>query len=168
VAVGFPPVSNSDARVLILGSLPGRRSLLEREYYAQPQNVFWRIMGELCDAGPGLPYEQRLERLKMRGVALWDVLASAERKGSLDSAIVASSIEINDFPGFFRAHAGIGEVFFNGGMAEALYRRHVLPRLPPAVAALPRTRLPSTSPAHAARPFAVKLAAWSVVAARLR
>jgi double-stranded uracil-DNA glycosylase len=160
LAVGFPPLAAPDARVLVLGSLPGRRSLEMRQYYAQPQNAFWKIMGRLFGAAPELPYERRVERLRAQRIAVWDVLAAGERKGSLDSAIVPSSIVVNDFAAFFEVHRDIRLVCFNGGKAAELYRRRVLPDLPAAAAALETRRLPSTSPAHAARPFAAKLALW--------
>jgi len=158
---GFPPVVGDGARVLILGSMPGRASLDAQEYYAYKQNAFWRIMGDLIGAGPALPYAQRLERLKASGIALWDVMAACERQGSLDADIVAGSIQPNDFAGFFAEHPGISRVFFNGAAAETSFRRLVLPRL--ADRALHLTRLPSTSPAHAASSYADRLAAWSLV-----
>jgi TDG/mug DNA glycosylase family protein len=167
MSAGFPPVSAPDAAVLILGSLPGRRSLADQQYYAQPQNAFWRIMGVLFDAGPTVAYAERLVRLTASGIALWDVLAAAERPGSLDSAIVPSSIAVNDFGPFLHAHGALRAIYFNGAKAEALYRRHVIPSLDPKAAALPTLRLPSTSPAHAARSFAAKLDAWSVIRDRL-
>lgn len=158
---GFPPVVGEGARVLILGSMPGQASLNAQEYYAYKQNAFWRIMGDLIGAGPALPYDQRLVRLKASGIALWDVMAACERQGSLDADIVAASIMPNDFAGFFAEHPGISRVFFNGAAAEASFRRLVLPGL--AERAPQLTRLPSTSPAHAASAYADKLAAWSVV-----
>jgi hypoxanthine-DNA glycosylase len=163
LSVGFPPVTAPDARVLVLGSLPGRMSLEMRQYYAQPHNAFWRIMGRLFGAAPELPYEHRLEVLRARGVAVWDVLAAGERAGSLDSAIVASSIVVNDFAGFFAAHRRIRLVCFNGSKAAELYRRRVLPQLSSEAAAVDTRLLPSTSPAHASRTFVEKLAAWSAV-----
>ena len=104
LSVGFPPIADAAARVLVLGSLPGRKSLEMREYYAQPYNAFWRIMGELFGAGPALSYRARLVRLRAHGVAVWDVLAAGEREGSLDSAIVPASIVVNDFNAFFERH----------------------------------------------------------------
>lgn len=160
-ARGFPPVSSPDARVLVLGSLPGEKSLEMQQYYAQARNAFWPIMGELCGASPALPYPERLERLRAAGIALWDVLAAGERRGSLDSAIVPSSMVINDFASFFAAHPAIRFVSFNGSKAAELFLRRVLPTLPPRYAALEMTRLPSTSPANATYSFERKLASWS-------
>jgi len=165
VAVGFPAVAGIRARVVVLGSLPGRKSLEMGQYYAQPQNAFWKIMGRLFGADSALPYELRLERLRAHGVAVWDVLAAAERAGSLDSAIVASSVVVNDFGAFFARHRGVGLLCFNGSKAAELYRRKVLPTLAPRFAALPIAVLPSTSPAHAALTFEQKLARWSAVLA---
>lgn len=161
LSVGFPPIEDARARVLVLGTLPGRKSLEMQEYYAQPHNAFWKIMGRLFGAVPELPYERRLEQLRRHRVAVWDVLAAGERSGSLDSAIVASSVVTNDFAGFFAAHRDIRVVCFNGGKAAELYRRRVLAHLTPQSAALETRLLPSTSPAHASRTFAQKLARWS-------
>jgi hypoxanthine-DNA glycosylase len=158
---GFPPIVGAAPRALILGSLPGRRSLAERQYYAQPQNAFWRLMGELVDAGPAHDYATRLERLKAGSLALWDVLASGQRPGSLDAAIVKSTVVTNDFSRFFASHGGIELVCFNGKTAAALYTRHVVPVLPAEHAAIPCITLPSTSPAHASMRFEAKLARWS-------
>ena len=165
---GFPPVARHDARLLILGSLPGVRSIQEQQYYAQPQNAFWRIMGELFGAGRELSYAQRLRKLGASGIALWDVAAAAERPGSLDSAIVHASVEANDFGAFFETHRHIGLICFNGAKAAELYRRLVLPHLDGPFAVIPTTRMPSTSPAHAAMPYAKKLEAWSAISAYLR
>ena len=163
LSVGFPPIAAAHARVLVLGSLPGRRSLEMQEYYAQPQNAFWRIMGEIFGAGPSLPYAARLDKLRAHGVAVWDVLAAGEREGSLDSAIVPSTIVVNDFPGFFAAHAEIRLICFNGHTAEGLFRRRVRPALTAAAAAIDTLVLPSTSPAHAGLRFEQKLARWAAV-----
>jgi hypoxanthine-DNA glycosylase len=159
-ATGFPPVAAGDARVLILGSLPGAVSLARREYYAQPRNAFWPIMGALVGAGPGLPYPARLDRLKGAGIALWDVCASGFRPGSLDAAILRSSVTPNDFSAFLAEHGQVALIGFNGGAAAGLFERLVLPTLPPHLRELRKVRLPSTSPAHAAVPFAEKLRRW--------
>ena len=157
----FPPVATPDARILILGSMPGQASLNAGQYYAHPRNAFWPIVGELLGFSPDLPYPQRLQLLQAAGIALWDVIAACERSGSLDAAIVPDSIRANDFAAFFAVHREIRDVFFNGAAAEKAFRRHVAPRL--SLAGLSFRRLPSTSPAHAAQGFAQKLAAWSVI-----
>jgi len=158
---GLPFEARADARILILGSMPGQASLDLGRYYAHPRNAFWPIMGGLFGAGPELPYEERLHRLKENGIALWDVIAVCERQGSLDAAIAPGSVRVNDFAAFFKAHPAIARLYFNGAAAETAFRRHVLPRL---AGLPPGRRLPSTSPAHAARGYAEKLAAWSVLA----
>jgi double-stranded uracil-DNA glycosylase len=160
---GFPPIAAPDARVLVLGSLPGRASLAAHQYYAQPQNAFWRIMGELFGAGPDVPYEERAERLRASGIALWDVCKAAVRPGSLDASIDLATVVTNDFERFFRAHPHIVHVCVNGGTAQRLYVRRVLPILPDPLSALPLHLLPSTSPAHASLRFAQKLERWRVI-----
>jgi TDG/mug DNA glycosylase family protein len=160
---GFPPIADAHARMLILGSLPGQASLRQQQYYAQPRNAFWTIMGRLFGAGPELPYAERAQRLVAHGIALWDVCAAAQRPGSLDAAIVHASVEPNDFAAFLASHPDIGLIAFNGGKAAELYRRLVLPGLPAALGAIRRETLPSTSPAHAAMPFEEKLTHWARV-----
>jgi len=163
VICSFPPIANSAARLLILGSMPGKASLKVAHYYAHPRNAFWRIMGDLVGARPELPYEQRLERLKANGIALWDVIAACERSTSLDADIVAASVKPNEFSAFFAVHRSIEWVFFNGAAAQASFRRQVLPGL--GDCRLQLRCLPSTSPAHAACNYAEKLAAWSAIVA---
>ena len=157
-ARGFAPVSAPDARVLVLGSLPGVRSLERAQYYAQPRNVFWRIMGELCGAAPELAYTARLRRLTDAGIALWDVVARAERPGSLDASIRRATVEVNDFASFLRAHSKIERICFNGRTAAELFNARVAPSLPAPVP--PAVVLPSTSPAHAGMSFEEKLRRW--------
>ena len=157
----FSCVADARARLLILGSMPGEASLRAARYYAHPRNLFWPIMGELVGAGPDMAYRSRTALLKARGIALWDVLESCVRPGSLDSNIDESSLVPNDFNGFFQTHRCITRVFFNGAKAEESFRRHVLPGLGLGPERpLRYLRLPSTSPAHAAKTFGEKLAAW--------
>jgi hypoxanthine-DNA glycosylase len=160
---GFPPIADAHARVLILGSLPGQASLRRQQYYAQPQNAFWKIMGRLFDAGPELPYDERARRLVAQGIALWDVCAAAQRPGSLDASIVHSSVVPNDFAAFIGSHPRLHLICFNGAKAADLYRRLVLPTLPAAPRPVGYETLPSTSPAHASMRFEEKLARWSTV-----
>ena len=160
---GFPPIAAPDACVLILGSLPGQASLAARQYYAQPHNAFWRIMGALFDAGPDRPYDARLARLQQCRVAVWDVCRAATRPGSLDASIDLASVIPNDFDPFFAAHPRIRAVFANGGTATRLYRRLVQPALAEPARRLPLHALPSTSPAHASLRFEQKLERWKAV-----
>jgi len=150
--------------VLVLGSMPGVASLRAREYYAHPRNAFWRIVGDLFGIDPGAPYRERLAALLSEGIALWDVLGSCAREGSLDADIRESSIVANPFAAFLSRHAAIRTVCFNGAKAEASFRRYVLPGLAREGARLAFQRLPSTSPANASISYAAKLEAWRVAA----
>lgn len=155
----FPPIASPDARLLILGSMPGVASLRAGQYYAHPHNLFWKILGQILGFDPVAPYAQRIACLQQSGIALWDVLASCRRPGSLDADIHFASVIANDLPGFLAAHPGIGRICFNGATAETLFRRHVLPQL--AMPGPETLRLPSTSPANASIPPGRKLEAWS-------
>ena len=137
---GFPPIERPDARILVLGSLPGRKSIAEQQYYAHPQNVFWPIMREIF--GIEGEYHHRCIQLRARQVALWDVLKSSERPGSLDSDIRMNSAQPNDFGVFF----------------EQMFDRFVDSVITPRTVG--QIGLPSTSPAYAAMSFSGKLSAW--------
>jgi hypoxanthine-DNA glycosylase len=153
---GLAPIENPHACVLILGSMPGAASLLAGQYYAHGQNRFWTFMGELVGATPQSPYDQRVQQLREAGIALWDVIASCERTGSLDSAI--RNEMANDFATFFASHPAVRTVLFNGAKAEQSFRRDALPAV--AHLGLVLQRLPSTSPANASQPAARKLGEW--------
>lgn len=151
---GFPPVARKDASILILGSLPGERSISEQQYYAHPQNAFWKIMAELY--GVEGEYDVRCKLLCEHGIALWDVLQSSVRPGSMDAAIKLDSAQPNDFESFFARHTAIRTIGFNGGKAQQMFARFV----GDGPAGVSFTRLPSTSPAYASMPFSAKLSAW--------
>ena len=159
----FPPIAKRDAELLILGSLPGRKSLEMQQYYAHPQNAFWRIITQILGAEWPVPYTRRVKLLTENRIALWDVLAAAERPGSLDSSIVHASALANDFVAFYRTHPQIRSVFFNGRKAEELYGRFVLPGLSSEFDKLRYVSMPSTSPAHAGMTFAKKLERWRTI-----
>jgi TDG/mug DNA glycosylase family protein len=156
---GFAPLVNARARVLVLGSMPGVRSLQSQQYYAHPRNAFWPIAAQLFAFDGQADYAARCAALLHSGVALWDVLQACEREGSLDADIRGESVVPNDFATFFRRYPGIERVCFNGAAAAALYRRHVLPGLTVS-RQLQYRALPSTSPAHAAMRREDKLQAW--------
>jgi hypoxanthine-DNA glycosylase len=157
---GFAPLARPDAHTLILGSMPGVASLDANQYYAFPRNAFWKIMGELFSAGPGLNYPSRVEVLGSNHIALWDVIQACHRPGSLDSNIAKDGMITNNFNGFFNQHPHIRQVYFNGQKAATLFEKKVLPGLEDN---FEYQTLPSTSPANAASSYAVKLAAWSVI-----
>jgi len=155
----FGPISNPASRLLILGSMPGKASLRAGQYYAHPQNAFWKMLGELLGFDQATPYEARIACLRERGIALWDVLRSCVRETSLDSDIDEASIIVNPFEQFLEVHPAIQTICFNGAKAEASWRRHVLPKLLPA-RPIAYHRLPSTSPANASIRYADKIDAW--------
>jgi TDG/mug DNA glycosylase family protein len=150
----FAPVARGDARILILGSLPGQRSLQAVQYYAHPQNAFWRIMRDLVGADG--TYEQRCATLVENGIALWDVLAESTRPGSMDADIEMDTAKANDFSAFFLRHPDIERLCFNGQKAAQMYSRFV----DDAGRRLQQDTLPSTSPAYAAMAYPQKLARW--------
>ena len=160
-AVSFPPVASPDALVLVLGSMPGERSLEASQYYAHPRNAFWPIMEALYGIDVKAPYTRRLEELVRHRVALWDVLRSCERQGSLDARI--RSPVPNDFDAFLTGHPQIRSVFCNGRAACYLFTSLVAPRLSPSARDLTVEVLPSTSPANARFSLAEKIEAWRAV-----
>jgi hypoxanthine-DNA glycosylase len=148
---GLPPVVARHTRVLILGSFPGVASLDAQQYYAHPRNHFWTILGALLDEPlVGLPYRQRLARVKARGLGIWDSIVACERPGSLDADI--RNATAGEIERIARVARHLSVVAFNGitaARAEPGWR----------AAGYRTLRLPSTSPAYT-RPLAEKLAAW--------
>ena len=155
--LGLPPIIDDGAKALILGNMPSVMSLGAQQYYANPRNAFWRITGEIFGFDACEPYDARTAVLTAHGVAVWDVLRSCRRVGSLDSAVEPDSMVANDFSQLFERHPQIALVFFNGAAAEKNFNRLV--RIAPAVR---YQRLPSTSPAQTMR-YADKLAAWRII-----
>ena len=158
----FPPIERATARTLILGTMPGVASLTAGQYYAHPRNGFWTILGRLLGFDAQLDYPTRVERLHTAGIAVWDVLRSCERPGSLDARIRSSSIVANDFRVFFGRHPQIERVCFNGATAAALFRRHVIHTLDDAPSRR-YVQLPSTSPANASVRLSDKTDAWRAI-----
>lgn len=139
--------------MLILGSMPGAVSLNVGQYYAHPRNVFWKIMGELAGAGSDKPYAERGAILKAHRIALWDVLRSCVRLGSLDADIR------DEAPNDFAAHPHIKRIGCNGAKAAASFRKYAATTVPSGAEII---ILPSTSPAHAGLSFEKKCAAWRI------
>lgn len=139
----FAPLINDNAKILILGSLPGVRSLEEQQYYAHPMNKFWRIMFDVYSRPFSYSYDVRCQLLLDHGAALWDVIKCADREGSLDGNI--KNRTPNDIPGLLSRHQDISKILFNGGCAFTTYKKFWgLPRIN-------HVRLLSTSPACAGR-----------------
>ncbi len=155
----FAPVARADARILILGSVPGQKSLQQQQYYAHPRNAFWPIMLTLLGSGNDLPYTQRLAILCTHKIALWDVIDNCQRPGSLDSAIAGTSVHSNDFQTFFTQQPRISAVFFNGAKARQLFDKRVMKDLQ-APQLVHFQCLPSTSPANARLNLQQKLDSW--------
>lgn len=150
----FPPSVGVDARLLLLGSLPGAESLRRGQYYAHPGNAFWHLVGGVVgEALPDLPYELRLDRLKAHRIGLWDVIGSAWRTGSLDAAI--RDAQPRDLAAFAATLPDLRAIAFNGGTAARIGRRQLA-----GITRYALVDLPSSSAAHAAMPRAAKLEAW--------
>ena len=160
---GFPPIADSNAIILILGSMPSIKSLQAQQYYAHPRNSFWFVLTKLFGANTDLDYIGRKALLLHKRIALWDVLDTCQRKGSLDSSINSETIIVNDFRKFFAEHPLIKAVYFNGTRAQQEYNKQVLPVLDARFSALEYERLPSTSPAMASLTQEQKLQHWKVI-----
>jgi hypoxanthine-DNA glycosylase len=150
----FPPISDSRSKILILGTIPGKESLRRHEYYAHPQNAFWKIMFDLFNLPFSTDYQVKREMLLQNGIALWDVLRNCERSSSLDTDIKMEGP--NDLRTFLASHPDISRIFFNGKGAARYFTKYF------ADISLPNEALPSTSPAHAIK-WEQKLAIWQVI-----
>ncbi|GAC1395746.1 MAG: DNA-deoxyinosine glycosylase [Mycobacterium sp.] len=151
---GLPPIIGEGPHTLILGNMPSMMSLAGQQYYGNPRNAFWRIAGDILGFDAAAPYQARTAMLTTHGIALWDVLRSCRRLGSLDSAVESESMVANDFGRLFGQHPSLTRVFFNGAAAEKNFNRLV--RVAPDLRC---RRLPSTSPAQTMA-YSHKLAAW--------
>ncbi len=147
----FPALADDNSRILVLGSLPGEMSLSKNEYYAHPRNTFWQLMCDILSQLYSNDYSNRCEMLLQNNIALWDVVHSAERKGSLDTNIKA--VVVNDIEGFLQHH-NIDKILLNGGKAAQLFKRHCKDVKIKAIS------LPSTSPANAGVCYDEKLRLW--------
>ncbi len=157
----FKPLADARSRVLVLGTMPGPEALRRQQYYGFPGNHFWRIMRDLLAGGRELAYPERLDLMRRNRIALWDVLESCERVGAADSSI--SNTTPNDVPGLLARHPGIHTIFCNGTTSARLFGKFF-----GASVATPMIALPSTSPAHAAMPYARKRELWSIVIGHAR
>ena len=157
---GLAPLVSDHTQLLVLGSFPSVASLTKQQYYAHPQNQFWRVFQAIWPSGPSITcldsYQNKSDWLLERGVGVWDVYASCERAGSLDSAI--RNPRVNDLAGLLKQCPQLRAVAHNGGESFK-HARHT------AALGVPTYKLPSTSPANASWSFERKLAAWREVVA---
>ena len=160
---GFPPIADNNAVILILGSMPSVKSLEAQQYYAHPRNSFWSIMTKLLSDRTELDYDEKKALLLKNRIALWDVLNTCQRKGSLDSSIKYETTVVNDFNKFLADHPSIKAVYFNGSWAQLEFNRQVKPNLNEKHSAMEYWRLPSTSPAMAGLTWEQKLQQWRII-----
>ena len=145
-------ISNQDSTILILGSLPGEESLKQQQYYAHPRNAFWKIISEILNVTMPEDYDQRCALLLENNIAVWDVIESANREGSLDTAIKNETP--NDLVSFLNQHTKITRILINGGKASKSFSKFFKE------ITIPVYVLPSTSPANASMKYVDKLEKW--------
>jgi len=142
--LGLPPVAAPDARILVLGSFPGVASLAGAQYYGNPRNHFWQLVSSALGTSSPLEYQARLDWLMQNRIALWDVVASCVRRGSLDQNI--SDACYNDIQSLLLEHDSITTILLNGSKAASLFRRFVAPGLVQSGRSFSERSLPSSSP----------------------
>lgn len=152
----FSPAADKNSKILILGTMPGPMALAKQEYYGFPGNHFWKIIPALFDITKPLTYPEKIQLLKDKGIALWDVFESCERKSAADSDIQCA--EYNDIPGLLKRHPKIRAVFTDSKIAEKVYVNYFAKSVK-----LPHFYLPSPSPAHASISLPEKIKKWSVI-----
>jgi hypoxanthine-DNA glycosylase len=156
----FDPIRNDDSKILILGTMPGEKSLSSNQYYAHRGNQFWKIIFSLFAEDHVEDYDKRKSILIKNKIALWDVCMHCEREGSSDDKILNEVP--NDFENFLKENNDIKTIFFNGNNAHALFVKHVV---------LSKTVelkiLPSTSPANTWKSFEEKKKEWSIILEQL-
>ena len=157
----FPPIANKDSKILILGSIPGVKSLEMQQYYAHPQNKFWKIICEIFNEEFTTNYQQRIEILEKHHIALWDVIDTCERKGSLDSEI--RNEEANKIEELLQNFPNIKAIFCNG---QKSYKN--LQKILGKKFRMPIIVLPSTSPAYAGLSYFDKLKSWYIILEKLQ
>lgn len=155
----FAPITSQDANILILGTMPGTKSLELNQYYGHNQNNFWKFMFHIFNEDFSNDYQIRKELLQKNKIALWDVLQFCDRVGSLDSAI--KNEIANDFETFLAEHPNIKTILFNGQKAAAFFKKYVHLKKEYQL-----ITLPSTSPANAGKSFNSKLEEWSAAISR--
>lgn len=154
-AESFPPIINRSAKLLILGTMPGRISLDAQQYYANKHNAFWRVIFGMFDAQVPDSYKERISFVKKQNIAVWDVLKNCEREGSLDEAIINEVP--NDFQSLFNRYPNIRTIVFNGGNSHKFFKKYI-----GFETGHWYFKMPSTSPANTKK-FEHKMEEWKVV-----
>ena len=157
----FPPIANKDSKILILGSIPGIRSLEMQQYYAHPQNKFWKIICEIFNEDFTTDYAERIKILEKHHIALWDVIDTCERKGSLDSEI--RNEEANKIEELLQNFPNIKAIFCNGQKSHKNLQKILGKKF-----RMPIIVLPSTSPAYAGLSYFDKLKSWYIILEKLQ
>jgi hypoxanthine-DNA glycosylase len=152
----FAPIAGTNVEILILGSMPSEKSLMEQEYYAHPQNRFWRVLATVTNVPLPTRYSDKIQLLKEKNFAVWDVVHRAKRVGSLDSAIEQESP--NDIEWFVENHRTIKTIGFNGKKSEALFDKYFDRKNH-----IRYISLPSTSPANAGISFEALCERWKLL-----
>lgn len=156
IKTSFAPIEHANIEILILGSMPGEKSLQEQEYYAHLQNRFWKVMAYVTKSELPQNYDQKTAMLLAHNIGLWDIVHQAERVGSLDTAIENESP--NDLESFIEMHKKLKIIAFNGKKSETLYRKYFNPK-----PQIQYVALPSTSPANAGIRFDGLCEKWSIL-----
>ena len=156
----LPPIVDCSTKVLIVGSMPGRQSLEKQQYYGNPRNHFWSIIGDILKVDIPSEYEKRVELLRVHGIGLWDTISTCDRKGSLDATI--RNEKPNDFQTLFEKYPNIRLVLFNGTKAFAVFKKHYGLEL---LGDRFYKKMPSTSPIPGAniKSFEEKLDDWRIM-----
>ena len=158
----FSALCNTNTKLLILGSLPGKKSIAEQQYYAHPRNALWPILCDWMQLPASMSYEQRIATALDRGIGFWDVVAQAERPGSLDSDIHASTVHYNPVDQLIPKLPKLKGILLNGGAAMTLFKRAGFNQTANENG-VTFVQLPSTSPAHASMTLEEKRVAWHSV-----
>lgn len=154
--ISFPPIVNQNSKILLLGTMPGEKSLKQQEYYAHGRNQFWKLIFSIFNEPFTNNYGLKTQLLLNKGIALWDVLQHCDRRGSADNNI--SNETPNDFANFYQVYPLIKHVFFSSGKTELLYHTYVGKN-----EALTFHNLPSPSGANTWKTFDEKLHDWKTI-----
>ena len=152
----FEPLIYENSNILILGSIPGEKSLQMKEYYAHPRNQFWKLLAAIYDEEVPIDYSDKLLFLKSHHIAVWDTIDNCTRKGSLYSNIQGETL--NSIQQLLEDYPNIKHIFLNGSKAFELFKK----QLKDHPVDIPYSRLDSSSPAYT-KSFDLKLKGWEEI-----